>query len=102
VALRRGICSDSLTHVSKGRVLFFQLADIMSIILGRVERLLGRDCSVNPYPLRSEQWMAFQEGWVRDFEEPVIDEICKQNTKRKRLDRANRVSLACGDTDCQH
>jgi hypothetical protein len=35
VALRRGICSDSLTHVSKGRVLFFQLADIMSIAVAR-------------------------------------------------------------------
>ena len=30
MALRRGIDSDSVTHVCKGRVLFFQLADIMS------------------------------------------------------------------------
>ena len=71
-----------------------------AIILGRVERLLGRDRSVNPYPLRSEQWMAFQEGWFRNLDEPVIDEICKQNPKRKRLNRANRVSTRC-DSDCQ-
>jgi hypothetical protein len=72
-----------------------------AIILGRVERLLGRDCNVNPYPVRSEQWMAFQEGWFREFDKPVIDEICKQNPKRKRLDRANRVSSRC-DSDCQN
>jgi hypothetical protein len=72
-----------------------------AIILGRVERLLGRDCNVNPYPVRSEQWMAFQEGWFREFDKPVIDEICKQNPKRKRLDRANRVSTRC-DSDCQN
>ena len=33
MALRRGIDSDSVTHVCKGRVLFFQLADIMSNIV---------------------------------------------------------------------
>jgi hypothetical protein len=57
-----------------------------AMILGRVERLLGSDCRVNPYPVRSEQWMAFREGWFRDFDEPVIDELCKQkNTSESAL-----------------
>jgi hypothetical protein len=68
-----------------------------AMILGRVERLLGSDCKVNPYPVRSEQWMAFQEGWFRDFNEPVTVEICKQKTSQKRLERTDRVSLTSGD-----
>jgi hypothetical protein len=73
-----------------------------AMILGRVERLLGSDSRVNPYPVRSEQWMAFQEGWFRDFAEPVTNEICKKKTIQKRLDRTDRVSLTCDDSDCQH
>lgn len=53
-------------------------------ILGRVERLLGRDCVVNPYPARSEQWEAFQEGWFRDLGDPITREICKRSKAGNR------------------
>jgi hypothetical protein len=44
-------------------------------ILGRVERLLGRDCRVNPFPEASELWSAFQEGWLRALNDPLSHEL---------------------------
>jgi hypothetical protein len=40
-------------------------------ILGRVERLMGSDSTVNPFPVRSKEWEAFREGWFLDLDDPV-------------------------------
>jgi hypothetical protein len=44
-------------------------------ILGRVERLLGSDSSLNPFPAMSPQWEAFREGWLRALDDPISREI---------------------------
>ncbi len=44
-------------------------------ILGRVERLLGRECCVNPFPEASALWTAFQEGWHRTLDNPLSHEL---------------------------
>jgi hypothetical protein len=40
-------------------------------ILGRVERLLGSECAVNPFPVMSLKWEAFREGWVQAPDNPI-------------------------------
>jgi hypothetical protein len=42
-------------------------------MLGRVERLLGSDCNVNPYPEMSKEWEKFREGWIQ----PTNDHISR-------------------------
>ncbi len=44
-------------------------------ILGRVERLMGRDCNVNPFPAATKNWEAFREGWLRDPGDPLSHEM---------------------------
>jgi hypothetical protein len=40
-------------------------------ILGRVERLLGSDCDINPFPAMSKQWESFREGWLQALDAPI-------------------------------
>ena len=49
-------------------------------LLGRVERLLGRDDRVNPFPEASELWSAFQEGWQRALDAPLTQELRSYET----------------------
>jgi hypothetical protein len=44
-------------------------------LLGRVERLLGRESRVNPYPESSELWTSFREGWLRTLDNPLSHEL---------------------------
>lgn len=51
--------------------------------LGRVERLLGRGCGVNPFPNGSPQWEAFREGWSRALDDPIsLDAGLSSNERR--------------------
>ncbi len=53
-------------------------------ILGRVERLLGRESRVNPFPETSELWSAFQEGWLRALNDPLTHEIHNHDIQSER------------------
>ena len=57
-------------------------------ILGRVERLLGRDCNVNPYPDTSAEWEAFREGWFLALDDPISRDFRTYGIKRR-----DRLSL---------
>ena len=54
-------------------------------ILGRVERLLGSDCDVNPYPATSTQWEAFREGWFRSPDDPISRDFRTYGLKWRAL-----------------
>jgi hypothetical protein len=50
-----------------------------AMILGRVERLLGNDLVVNPYPATTRQWLAFRSGWLRPLTDPISQEMSRSN-----------------------
>ena len=50
---------------------------VQAEILGRVERLAGNSIKSNPYSEGSERWVAFNNGWNRKLDDPLIDSIRK-------------------------
>ena len=53
----------------------YKRTTLQAKILGRVERLMGNDCNVNPFPVATKNWVAFREGWLRDLGDPLSHEI---------------------------
>jgi len=52
-------------------------------VLGRVERLLGRNFRVNPYPDTSKEWEAFREGWFQALDDPISRDFRTYGMKRR-------------------
>jgi hypothetical protein len=57
-------------------------------ILGRVERIMGSNCNVNPFPAESPQWYAFREGWLRELDDPISQDCGTQD--REQLAENNK------------
>ena len=60
-----------------------------AMLLGRVERLLGNNVSVNPFPKHSNRWLAFRAGWFRSLDDPVCQElrILRHSTLQREKER---------------
>ena len=60
-------------------------------ILGRVERLLGSDCEVNPFPAMSKQWESFREGWLQARDAPIS--VGNPLFEKNRVDRLDQEEV---------
>jgi hypothetical protein len=68
---------------------------VQAKILGRVERIMGSDCDVNPFPVASPQWNAFREGWLRELDDPISQDCGTQGRERpalKNITKQERMS----------
>jgi len=67
---------------------------LQAIILGRVERLLGSDCDVNPYPEKSDLWEAFRDGWFRALDDSIFRELSTRGMSRNWQKQASSTATS--------
>ena len=58
---------------------------VQATFLGRVERLAGNGIDSNPYPVDSNLWIAFIEGWRRQLDNPLTETILKKHAEHSNF-----------------